>query len=474
MHRSLAPTVAAALVALAAPAASAHTIMSGLWSPGAPSHYQRGLESAKALRDADTEQRKKGRRLIDIEIYQNDDGKRRWAGLWVSGDGGRALEIGVDKTKLNDLIAQHDGEGLVLVDIETYEDGGKRKWAAAWRAGTTDQKHDVDVDDAKLDEAIAAKNDAGFRVIDLDPYKDGDKRKWLLVWSAGTYKNPVVRGMTLDQFRDKAEKKNADGLRLVDIERYRENGEDRWAAVWRGGQSGSEWVSVDRYPELFTEADDFFEGQGLMLADLEVYDRDCGDAFALPFEDKGTWRIENGNWDDHAGHGGLETGLQAFAWDFVNDTTGDGKGDEGGKVLAARGGTVVDLQKNETGNTGTAWDNYNYASGKPYPSVGNFVVVDHGDGTYGTYWHLQAGSVAVKRGDKVVTGQKLGKVGQTGHAFGAHVHFDVRTDWSLDYPQKYPDSFVEYPSVEVRMHDKNHKCWRPTTADALHSDNEVP
>lgn len=59
--------------------------------------------------------------------------------------------------------------------------------------------------------------------------------------------------------------------------------------------------------------------------------------------------------------------------------------------------------------------------------AGNYVVVD-GDGTdtdY-VYMHLQ-GPALVERGDRVLTGQRLGNVGDTGVAHGCHLHFEL---WS--------------------------------------------
>lgn len=59
-------------------------------------------------------------------------------------------------------------------------------------------------------------------------------------------------------------------------------------------------------------------------------------------------------------------------------------------------------------------------------SYGNYVKIKHSNGYYTLYAHLKYGSVTVKTGDKVTKGQVIGYMGATGHATGAHLHFEVR------------------------------------------------
>ncbi len=56
---------------------------------------------------------------------------------------------------------------------------------------------------------------------------------------------------------------------------------------------------------------------------------------------------------------------------------------------------------------------------------GNYVVVNIGHGRYTFYAHMQPGSLKVKVGDTVKTGQVLGLLGNTGNTDGAHLHFHI-------------------------------------------------
>jgi hypothetical protein len=56
---------------------------------------------------------------------------------------------------------------------------------------------------------------------------------------------------------------------------------------------------------------------------------------------------------------------------------------------------------------------------------GNHVVQDIGDGNYAFYAHLKTGTVKVKVGDQLTTGQVLGNLGNTGNSDAPHLHFHV-------------------------------------------------
>jgi hypothetical protein len=56
---------------------------------------------------------------------------------------------------------------------------------------------------------------------------------------------------------------------------------------------------------------------------------------------------------------------------------------------------------------------------------GNHLVIDMGHGRYAFYAHLQPGSMTVKVGDRVRTGQKLADLGNTGNSDAPHLHLHI-------------------------------------------------
>lgn len=104
-----------------------------------------------------------------------------------------------------------------------------------------------------------------------------------------------------------------------------------------------------------------------------------------------------------------------------------------------------------------------------YGGVGNFVVIEHDDGTFSAYWHNRKNTTAVSVGERVGRGQLLALSGNTGNSSEPHLHWDVRVDWHLAYPAE----FVEFPSKLVKVQDENHTCWRPREGDTYESNNQL-
>jgi murein DD-endopeptidase MepM/ murein hydrolase activator NlpD len=68
-------------------------------------------------------------------------------------------------------------------------------------------------------------------------------------------------------------------------------------------------------------------------------------------------------------------------------------------------------------------------------SMGNYVMIDHGDSLYTIYMHASA--LYVSKGDAVTKGQQIAAVGSTGRSTGPHLHFGVRKNGGYVSPWGY-------------------------------------
>jgi len=91
---------------------------------------------------------------------------------------------------------------------------------------------------------------------------------------------------------------------------------------------------------------------------------------------------------------------------------------EGTPIRAAASGTVILMQSE-------------YESG----GYGNYSCIDHGGGLSTCYAHQS--SFATSIGASVSQGDLIGYVGNTGHSFGAHLHFEVRINGAATDPMGY-------------------------------------
>lgn len=69
------------------------------------------------------------------------------------------------------------------------------------------------------------------------------------------------------------------------------------------------------------------------------------------------------------------------------------------------------------------------------PTMGNYVMLDHGDGLSTIYMHASA--LYVSKGDVVAKGDTIAAVGSTGRSTGSHLHFSVRLNGSYVSPWGY-------------------------------------
>jgi hypothetical protein len=163
---------------------------------------------------------------------------------------------------------------------------------------------------------------------------------------------------------------------------------------------------------------------------------------------------------DYITNGGHGSFLNAFAIDIDGLDEKDGElsdGNEnaadagwGREILAPAAGTVVyarnDVPSNPHPGEEPGEDWYRPLHDPVMAYAGNCVIIDHGNSEYSVMMHMQPGSVTVKVGDRVVSGQVMGKLGNSGDAFGPHLHYQLQSGPRLFRDQPLP---VKFQNMDV-------------------------
>ena len=120
-------------------------------------------------------------------------------------------------------------------------------------------------------------------------------------------------------------------------------------------------------------------------------------------------------------------------------------------VFASEAGTVVFAGSDSDFPIGP-YENY----------YGEVVIIAHeiasldGMQIYTLYGHMDR--VEVEAGQELTVGERLGRVGSSGIAIGAHLHFEVRVDDPFDYrstrnPELWLQSYVNHGLIAGFIHD---------------------
>jgi len=175
----------------------------------------------------------------------------------------------------------------------------------------------------------------------------------------------------------------------------------------------------------------------------------------VPFRGLG---IVGQDWVTNGGHGGGHGGV--YGSDFAIDVRGldqnyaEQKTDAdenasaagwGREILAPASG-IVTYSRNDvldSPHPGNRPDiNWYAALHDPIMAYyGNCVIIDHSNSEYSVLAHMQQGSVRVTVGERVVAGQVIGKLGNSGDAFGPHLHYQLQSGPQLFHDQSLPFQF---------------------------------
>jgi murein DD-endopeptidase MepM/ murein hydrolase activator NlpD len=78
------------------------------------------------------------------------------------------------------------------------------------------------------------------------------------------------------------------------------------------------------------------------------------------------------------------------------------------------------------------------------PTLGNYVLIDHGNGEFSVFPHMMPASAAVKAGDLVHQGDRIGRVGFSGDSLFPHVHYSLLSGQDTHRSEGIPAYFTRF------------------------------
>ena len=190
---------------------------------------------------------------------------------------------------------------------------------------------------------------------------------------------------------------DAEELALIESQGIRHAAGLRWPRI-RGTLNGRTFAYSCHVPPIVRDALDLCPN------------RDDHAFYRLPFPEGDT------SWSQGQGNDGSFTHSGGFAYDMIAPL--------GETILVARSGRVVGKQDSEYRQCCNGCD-VESSPGNPCPR-GNYLWVEHQDGSIGQYVHMPQNGVDPDEGDIVRRGDRVGEVGVTGNTTGPHLHFAAR------------------------------------------------
>jgi murein DD-endopeptidase MepM/ murein hydrolase activator NlpD len=77
-------------------------------------------------------------------------------------------------------------------------------------------------------------------------------------------------------------------------------------------------------------------------------------------------------------------------------------------------------------------------------NLGNYVLIDHGNGEFSIFPHMMPGSVRLKAGQNVRQGELIGRVGFSGDAIFPHVHYSLLAGPDIYHDEAVPPYFRRF------------------------------
>lgn len=164
----------------------------------------------------------------------------------------------------------------------------------------------------------------------------------------------------------------------------------------------------------------------------------------LPLEEE--WSVLWGGrtWDENR-HASVSD--MRFAVDLLQRKKGTRRNEDHSAwnqpVLAPADGVVVAVENRVDDNTPGR-----VPGGNLY---GNLVVIRHAEGEFSLLGHLKKGSVTVKVGERVTSGQRIARVGNSGMSTEPHLHFHLMDTGDWKTAHGLPLQLVDFVRNGVRV-----------------------
>ena len=170
------------------------------------------------------------------------------------------------------------------------------------------------------------------------------------------------------------------------------------------------------------------------------------------------WAVNYFDTDPTAGAADFRCGTRTYdghdGTDFaVRDAT---VMEQGVDVLAAANGTVLRVRDGVRDHDPSPQELAKVLADKK--GCGNGLLIDHGNAWQSIYCHMKQGSIAAKPGQKVLSGDVIGRIGQSGAAKFPHLHFGVT------HAGKNVDPFTGFERGTACGASSIQPLWQPSIA----------
>lgn len=132
------------------------------------------------------------------------------------------------------------------------------------------------------------------------------------------------------------------------------------------------------------------------------------------------------------------------------------------EIIALDSGIVENVVKNkvDTDHNSKGIDTY-----------GNYVKIKQNNGKSTLYAHMKYGSINVNVGDYIEKGAIIGTMGETGNAYGKHLHLEVKNENNIN---ENPITSLNEPKQEIKqtpINQNNNLNKNPTKTNIKQSEN---